>query len=131
MKLLVILILVLLLILFQGVFWNKFWARELTDSGVSRERIKEWLQAGLATVDGKPCKKPGQRLEGYERLTLHDFRVVPGSTHTNLVFDIVVPFEFSMTDEAVKKAVSERIHALEGNCFAVIDVDKSSLTAGE
>ena len=65
------------------------------------------------------------------RLTLHDFRVVPGSTHTNLVFDIVVPFEFSMTDEAVKKAVSERIHALEGNCFAVIDVDKSSLTAGE
>ena len=30
MKLLVILILVLLLILFQGVFWNKFWARELT-----------------------------------------------------------------------------------------------------
>ena len=29
MKLLVILILVLLLILFQGVFWNKFWAREL------------------------------------------------------------------------------------------------------
>ena len=70
-------------------------------------------------------------LELDPHLTLHDFRVVPGSTHTNLVFDIVVPFEFTMTDEAVKKAVSERIHALEGNCYAVIDVDKSIVLAGE
>ena len=62
-----------------------------------------------------------------KRLTLHDFRVVAGPTHTNLVFDVVVPFEFSMPDEAVKKAVSERIHALEGNCYAVIDIDKSSV----
>lgn len=65
------------------------------------------------------------------RLTLHDFRVVPGSTHTNLVFDVVVPFEFAMTDEAVKKAISERIHALEGNCYAVIEVDKSSIRVEE
>ena len=61
------------------------------------------------------------------RLTLHDFRVVPGTTHTNLVFDVVVPFEFAMPDDAVKKAISERVHALEGSCFAVIDVDKSSV----
>ena len=65
------------------------------------------------------------------RLTLHDFRVVPGTTHTNLVFDVVVPFKFAMTDDAVKKAVAERIHALEGNCYAVIDVDKSSVHTGE
>ena len=62
-----------------------------------------------------------------ERLTLHDFRVVPGSTHTNLVFDVVVPFDLSMTDEEVKKAVNERVHALEGTCYAVIDIDKSSV----
>lgn len=49
---------------------DQFWARELAGFGVSRERVKEWLQAGLATVDGKPIKKPGQKLEGYERLTL-------------------------------------------------------------
>ena len=64
-----------------------------------------------------------------ERLTLHDFRVVSGPTHTNLVFDVVVPFDFSMTDEAVKSAISERIHALEGTCYAVIDIDKSSVRA--
>ena len=64
-----------------------------------------------------------------ERLTLHDFRVVSGPTHTNLVFDVVVPFGFSMTDEAVRNAISERIHTLEGNCYAVIDIDKSSVRA--
>lgn len=61
------------------------------------------------------------------RLTLHDFRVVAGPTHINLVFDVVVPFEFSMTDEQVKNAISGRIHALEGNCYAVIEIDKSSI----
>jgi cation diffusion facilitator family transporter len=64
-----------------------------------------------------------------ERLTLHDFRVVAGPTHTNLVFDVVVPFGFSMSDEAVRSAISERIHTLEGNCYAVIDIDKSSVRA--
>ncbi len=34
-----------------------------------------------------------------ERLTLHDFRLVAGPTHTNLVFDVVVPFGFPMTDD--------------------------------
>ena len=66
-----------------------------------------------------------------ERLTLHDFRVVTGPTHTNLVFDVVVPFGFAMADDVVRKEISDRIHALEGNCFAVIDVDKQSIRAGE
>ncbi|HWR03562.1 MAG TPA: dephospho-CoA kinase [Humidesulfovibrio sp.] len=53
-----------------GTRLDQFWAYELVAEGVSRERVKEWIQAGLAQVDGKPAKKPGQRLEGYERLTL-------------------------------------------------------------
>jgi len=62
-----------------------------------------------------------------ERLSLHDFRVVPGPTHTNLVFDLVVPFGFSMTDEAVRQAIGQRVHSLEGECYAVIEIDKSSV----
>lgn len=53
-----------------GLRLDQFWARELADTGVSRERIKDWLQAGLALVDGRPCTKAGQRLEGRERLVL-------------------------------------------------------------
>ncbi|GAB6125101.1 dephospho-CoA kinase [Humidesulfovibrio idahonensis] len=49
---------------------DQFWVREYTGQGVSRERIKEWITAGLALVDGKVCAKPGQRLEGREQLTL-------------------------------------------------------------
>lgn len=66
-----------------------------------------------------------------ERLSLHDFRVVSGPTHTNLVFDVVVPFEFHLSDETVRNTISERIHALEGNCFAVIEIDKSSVRSDE
>ncbi len=61
------------------------------------------------------------------RLSLHDFRVVPGPTHTNLVFDLVVPFEFSMSDESVRQMVMERVRALEGTYYAVIQIDKSSI----
>jgi cation diffusion facilitator family transporter len=61
-------------------------------------------------------------------LTVHDFRVVPGHTHTNLVFDVVVPFGFPLTDEEVRSKISERVLALEKNCFAVVQVDKASVT---
>lgn len=84
-------------------------------NNVETNRLRTETRAILAQID--------------ERLTLHDFRVVAGPTHTNLVFDVVVPFGFSMTDEAVRSAISERIHTLEGNCYAVIDIDKSSVRA--
>lgn len=61
------------------------------------------------------------------RMSVHDFRVVSGPTHTNLVFDVVVPFGFIMTDDDVRRAISERIHSLEGQCYAVIQIDKSNV----
>lgn len=61
------------------------------------------------------------------QLTLHDFRVVNGPTHTNLVFDVVVPFGFRLSDDEVRKSVAKRVHELEGTCYAVIQIDKSSI----
>ena len=60
-----------------------------------------------------------------KRLSVHDFRTVPGKTHTNLVFDVVVPYEFGMTDEQVRKEVQSRVQQKEGGCFAVVQIDKS------
>jgi cation diffusion facilitator family transporter len=60
-----------------------------------------------------------------ERLSVHDFRTVPGNTHTNLVFDVVVPYEFGMTDEQVRKEVLSRVQQKEHGCFAVVQIDKS------
>jgi 23S rRNA pseudouridine1911/1915/1917 synthase len=53
-----------------GTRLDQFWAREMAAEGFSRERVKEWIQAGCASLGGKACRKPGQRLEGYEKLVL-------------------------------------------------------------
>lgn len=58
-------------------------------------------------------------------LTIHDFRIVKGPTHTNLIFDVVVPFGFRMTDEEVAAAIKSSIAGLEGNFFAVVEIDKA------
>ncbi|MBQ1684829.1 MAG: cation transporter [Clostridia bacterium] len=47
-------------------------------------------------------------------LMLHDFRIVPGPTHTNMIFDVVVPFDFSMTPEQVKAKVEAAAEKMEG-----------------
>ena len=54
---------------------------------------------------------------------MHDFRVVWGPTHANLVFDICVSFEFPMTDSELTDAISQKIRALPGNFYAVVTVD--------
>lgn len=58
-------------------------------------------------------------------LKFHDFRIVKGTTHTNILFDIVVPYSFSMTDSEIKKYLEAEFSKLDENYFLVIDVDKS------
>ena len=59
------------------------------------------------------------------RITVHDFRVVPGVTHTNLIFDVAVPFELKMTVPEIREAVSEKIREKHENYYAVVTVDRS------
>lgn len=59
-----------------------------------------------------------------ERLTLHDFRIVNGPTHTNLIFDIVAPYRFPMTDRQLTEAVTARIQKEHPDYFTVIEVDQ-------
>lgn len=56
-------------------------------------------------------------------LTIHDLRVVPGISHTNLVFDCLANFELSMSDYDLKCAISEAVKAIhpEYNCIITID----------
>ena len=57
-------------------------------------------------------------------LKLHDFRMVSGPTHTNVIFDVVTPFGYAMTDEALAAEIQRRVCAMEGKFFAVVTVDK-------
>ncbi len=59
-------------------------------------------------------------------ITIHDFRAVFGKTHTNLIFDMKVPFACPLEDSQVKTAAAKRIRERLGNCYyAVIDVDRN------
>ena len=60
-----------------------------------------------------------------ERLTIHDLRVVPGPTHTNLVFDCVKPLEVKIEDEELKRMIAERVKMIDSKYICVITVDQS------
>ncbi len=57
-----------------------------------------------------------------EGMTIHDFRAVFGPSHTNLIFDLVVPFSYKEVDSIAEK-VQQRIHAQDERLFAVITVE--------
>ncbi len=58
-------------------------------------------------------------------ITIHDFRVVPGKTHTNVIFDAVVPPELPMTDEAVAERIRLLVADAYPNHYAVVDIDQA------
>lgn len=60
-----------------------------------------------------------------ERLSIHDFRVVDGPTHTNLIFDVLVPHKFDRSAVALTDEINVKIKELNPNYFAVINVDTS------
>lgn len=57
------------------------------------------------------------------RLGIHDFRVVWGVTHSNLIFDIEVPYDFEETDSQLIEIVTAKISALDSTYNAVITID--------
>ena len=57
-------------------------------------------------------------------ITIHDFRVVSGPTHSNLIFDVLVPFQFKMSDEELVAAICGRVtECLGDNYYPKIKVD--------
>lgn len=58
-----------------------------------------------------------------EELSIHDFRVVDGPTHTNLLFDVVVPHSFEMSSDKLKKLINEKINENDSRYRCVITVD--------
>ena len=59
-----------------------------------------------------------------ERMTIHDFRFVEGVTHSNLIFDVVVPFEVKLKDEEIKEEISDRVSKYDPSFFVVMTVDR-------
>ncbi len=63
--------------------------------------------------------------ELYPEALIHDFRIVPGPTHTNLIFDCVLSMDEKISDEDAAKKISDHIHNAWPEYFAVIKIDRS------
>lgn len=59
-----------------------------------------------------------------ENLSLHDFRLVSGQTHTNMLFDVVIPYDCKITLDDVQEAMKKEFENDEIKYFFVIDVDR-------
>ena len=59
-----------------------------------------------------------------ERLGMHDFRFVAGVTHTNLIFDVTVPFEVKQTDQQIMEAISLKVKELDPSFCTVLTIDR-------
>ncbi len=59
------------------------------------------------------------------RLTIHDLRLVPGNTHTNVVFDCVAPYQLKQSTAEVKARIAGEVSARHPDCFCVITMEHS------
>lgn len=58
-----------------------------------------------------------------ERITLHDFRIAAGPTHTNILFDIVLPFDMQAREKEILKDIFEKAQEENPTYITVVDVD--------
>ena len=60
-----------------------------------------------------------------ETLSIHDFRVVKGDTHTNVLFDLVVPYKFRLDNNQTKELVKEKIREIDPKLIPVMHIEKN------
>lgn len=56
-------------------------------------------------------------------ITIHDFRMIEGPTHTNLIFDAVIPFEVKENEKEVKLQIESLVSENFENCIAIVTID--------
>lgn len=56
--------------------------------------------------------------------SIHDFRIVKGPTHVNIVFDLLIPMDNKLSDNNVKALMTYKIKELSESYFPVITIDR-------
>ncbi len=60
-----------------------------------------------------------------DELTIHDFRIVKGDTHTNVIFDLVVPYDCQKSEDEIKTLAKQNIQKIDQKLMPVIYVERS------
>ena len=61
------------------------------------------------------------------KISIHDFRIVKGSTHTNLVFDVLVPFGVTEGEKDIRAALTDAFSGRETDYYFVFQIDRSAV----
>lgn len=90
----------------------------------------------LTTIHMDPVVTSDPRIDSYKKsvtaivreidseITSHDFRVVFGPSHTNLIFDIVLPFRLASSSSEIQERIGNKVKQTLGDSFfCVINVD--------
>ena len=72
----------------------------------------------------KPALLKELREKVSPEISVHDLRMVSGPTHTNLIFDILLPHNCPLSDTAVAKIATDYVRRLPGEYYAVVNVDQ-------
>lgn len=105
------------------------------------DRAEQELKAELgciATIHMDPIQADDSEVSQHRRavteliqthispeLSVHDFRMVPGPTHTNLIFDVLAPMDFKLRDEELAAEIRKLVHDTWDEHYAVVTVDRS------
>lgn len=98
--------------------------REIYD----RLKIKTTIHMDPIETDNDTANRLRKMIEdivgGIDKsLDIHDFRIVSGDTHTNLIFDIVVPYECGYDKNDIRKIIDENLKNMEEKYYTVITFD--------
>lgn len=80
---------------------------------------------GDARTDALHCKVQSLVTALYPTVTIHDFRVIWGVTHSNIVFDAAVPFAVKDSDAVITQKVEAEIQKLDPDYRTVVTIDRS------
>lgn len=79
---------------------------------------------GDARTDALHCKVQSLVTALYPTVTIHDFRVIWGVTHSNIVFDAAVPFAVKDSDAVITKKLEAEIQKLNPDYRTVVTIDR-------
>ena len=57
-------------------------------------------------------------------ISVHDFRMVAGPSHTNVIFDALVSRKIDRPDAEIRREISDLVSRMDGNYFAVVTIDR-------
>lgn len=73
--------------------------------------LRRWIAENIRRID--------------QRLTIHDLRIVPGPTHTNVIFDVLRPQGLALDNEELADRISRIVKEHEPHAVCKITVDDS------